>query len=214
VSARAGAHDASIAQASNHAAIGVRRVVLSDGGSAELQPIRATDADGLRALHAGLSGESRYFRYFSWRRGIGERELERFTHPDGRLHAGLVAVVSGQIVAHACFDRCREEPEAEIAFEVADAHQGRGLGTLLVEGLAEHARAVGVERFAARVLPENHACLRMLDDLGFGERRRFEDGAVVVTLDLDPARPTRPRTELATRASRSGHAPGAPERKE
>jgi L-amino acid N-acyltransferase YncA len=187
VNLRAAASEhASIARPSSEPSGEARRVALSDGGSADLRPIRPADADGLRELHQGLSGESRYFRYFSWRRGIGERELERFTHPDGRLHAGLVAVVSGKIVAHACFDRTEGAPEAEVAFEVADAHQERGLGTLLVEALAEQARAVGVERFTARVLPENRACLRMLHDLGFAEKTCVEHGMLVVTLELDP----------------------------
>ena len=163
----------------------VRSVVLADGGTAALRGIRPGDAEALRALNRGLSSESRYFRYFSWRRGIGEHELDRFTRPDHRLHEGVVGLVAGEIVAHACFDRAEGQPEAEVAFEVADAHQHLGLGTLLVEELAERARRVGVERFLARVLPDNRTCLELLRDLGFTEHRRFEDGTLLITLDLN-----------------------------
>jgi GNAT superfamily N-acetyltransferase len=167
-------------------AIPGREVLLADGGTAVLRSIAPADADALRDLHRGLSSESRYFRYFSWRKGIGDREIERFTHPDGRLHRGLVALVAGELVGHACFDRVEGEREAEVAFEVADAHQGRGLGTLLVEALAEEARGVGVERFVARVLPNNRLCLELLHDLGFAEQTRFADGTILVGLDLAP----------------------------
>jgi RimJ/RimL family protein N-acetyltransferase len=186
------------------------RAVLRDGGTAALRAIRPADRDALRALHGALSPESRYFRYFSWRQEIGERELERFTHPDGRLHAGLVALVAGALVGHACFDRAEGQREAEIAFEVADAHHGRGLGTLLVEALAEAARRVGIDRFTARVLPGNRDCLELLRGLGFAEHTRFADGTVLVSLDLAPSeayavaaatRRTRAREALAQHAS-------------
>jgi GNAT superfamily N-acetyltransferase len=162
----------------------VRRVLLADGGAAILRGIGPGDGEALRALNHGLSSESRYFRYFSWRREIGERELDRFTRPDHRLHEGVVGLVAGEIVGHACFDRAEGQPEAEVAFEVADAQQHRGLGTLLVEELAERARRVGVERFLARVLPDNRNCLELLRDIGFSEHRRFEDGTLLITLDL------------------------------
>jgi GNAT superfamily N-acetyltransferase len=163
-----------------------RTVLLADGGTVVLRPTVPGDANALRTLHRGLSSESRYFRYFSWREEIGERQLERFAHPDGRLHGGLVALVSGELVGHACFDREEGQLEAEMAFEVADAHQRRGLGTLLVEALAEEARHVGIERFTARVLPANRLCLEVLRELGFEEKTRFDGGSILVVLDLTP----------------------------
>lgn len=165
----------------------VGRVVLADGEMALVRPVTPADAEALRKLHRELCLESRYFRYFSARKGIGERELERFTHPDGVHHDGLVAFVAGQLVGHACFDRA--EPglrEAELAFEVADAHHGRGLGTLLVEALAARARSAGIDAFSARVLPQNRLCLEVFRDLGFREQARFADGAVSVRFELAP----------------------------
>jgi RimJ/RimL family protein N-acetyltransferase len=164
----------------------MRDSLLADGTRVTLRPIRPDDAEALAAFNAALSSESRYLRYFSFRRGIGERELERFTHPDGRLHAGLVALLDGELVGHACFDRKEGESAAEVAFEVADALQGRGLGTLLLEALVRHARGEGVARFTARVLPHNRKSLQVFRDLGLVERTRFADGCVEIELDLAP----------------------------
>jgi hypothetical protein len=40
-------------------------VVLRDGSTAYVRPVRADDTDALRALFAGLSEQSRYLRFFS-----------------------------------------------------------------------------------------------------------------------------------------------------
>jgi RimJ/RimL family protein N-acetyltransferase len=177
----------------------IRQLLLADGTEVTLRPIRPDDAAALAAFNARLSSESRYLRYFSFRRGIGERELERFTHPDGRLHAGLVAFVDGELVGHACFDRKEGELAAEVAFEVADSLQGRGLGTLLLEALVRHARGAGVTSFTARVLPHNRKSLQVFRDLGLEERTRFADGCVEIALDLAPTA----RSAEAARARRA-----------
>lgn len=161
-----------------------REVQLADGGVATLRAIGPDDAAALAALHRALSGESRYFRYFSARKGLSEREVEHMAHPDFSLHGGVVALVGAELVGHACYDRKAGEAEAEVAYEVVDAHHGRGLGTLLLEALAEAARRAGIERFTAHVLPGNRASLDVLRDLGFAERVVFEDGTLHVTLEL------------------------------
>jgi RimJ/RimL family protein N-acetyltransferase len=165
---------------------GTRPALLADGTAVLLRPIRPDDAPALAELNEKLSSESRYMRYFSFRRELGERELERFTHPDGRLHAGIVAFVGAELVGHACFDRKEGEVEAEVGFEVADAYHGRGLGTLMLEALASHAWSEGVTTFVARVLPYNTASLAVFRDLGLEEKTCFRDRCVHVSLDLMP----------------------------
>jgi RimJ/RimL family protein N-acetyltransferase len=177
-----------------------RDAVLADGGRASLRAIGPADAPALAALHSGLSGESRYFRYFSFRHGLSPPELERMVHPDFVHHGGMVALVEGELVGHACFDRKDEEADADVAYEVADAHHGRGIATLLLEALAQAARDAGIRRFRAHVLPGNRASLEVLRDLGFAERARFEDGAVRVTLEITPTDASR-----AASAARRAH---------
>jgi RimJ/RimL family protein N-acetyltransferase len=158
---------------------------LADGSEAELRPIQPGDREAYLAFHRALSEESRYFRYFSARRNLPERELQHYLEGvDQRDHAGIVALVDGALVGHALYDRSEDTHDAEVALEVADAFQGRGVGTLMLEELAQLARRMGITRLRAHVLPGNRRMLGVFHDLGFGERATFEDGVIRVALDL------------------------------
>ena len=125
-------------------------VVAADGGTVHLRPIRPDDADALVAFHAGLSQRTRYLRYFSAYPRIPERDLNRFTHVDHHDRVAFVAVLAGQIIAVGRYERQPGTDEAEVAFVVADAHQGRGIGSVLLEHLAAAARERGLQRFQRR----------------------------------------------------------------
>ncbi len=73
------------------------------------------------------------------------------------------------------------DPEvAEIAFTVADAYQGRGIGSFLIAALSVAARVAGVERFSGRMLADNVAMRTIMDHYGaFWER---DDVGVVTTV--------------------------------
>jgi RimJ/RimL family protein N-acetyltransferase len=159
-------------------------VRLLDGRAAVVRGIRPVDLDAFLAFHAGLSEESRYFRYFTARRKLPERELRHFTHVDQRDHAGVVALVEGVIVGHALYDRLDDPEEAEVALEVADAFQGHGVGTAMLAELARTAARAGIRRFVAHVLPSNQRMLQVFRDLGFAEHARFEDGVIRVRVEL------------------------------
>src|SRR3954464_12888795 len=122
-------------------------VVLSDGGTVHVRPVRPSDADALVAMHGRLSPESIYFRFFSPKPRLTDKEIERFTIVDFRDRVALVAVLGDEIVAEARFDRWRGKDEAEVAFTVADAHHGRGIATVLLEHLAAVGRELGLRRF-------------------------------------------------------------------
>lgn len=161
-----------------------RRVRLTDGSEGLLRGIRPDDREAFLAFHAGLSEESRYFRYFSARRRLPEREVRHFTEVDQRDHAGVVMWAGGAIVGHALYDRLDDPEEAEVALEVADAFQGHGVGTAMLEELAGRASRAGIRRFVAHVLPTNQRMLEVFRDLGFSEHARFEDGVVRVRVEL------------------------------
>lgn len=160
------------------------RIRLADGSEAVLRAIRPDDREAFLAFHAGLSEESRYFRYFSARRRLPEHEVRHFTEVDQRDHAGVVVWAGGAIVGHALYDRLEDPEEAEVALEVADAYQGHGVGTAMLAELARCASRAGIRRFVAHVLPTNQRMLEVFRDLGFAEQARFEDGVVRVRVDL------------------------------
>jgi RimJ/RimL family protein N-acetyltransferase len=159
---------------------------LADGRAVLLRAVHPADRGALLELHAELSDESRFLRYHSAHRWLSEHELEHFSNVDQRDHSGLLAFVGGHLAGHALYDRSAEDPdEAEVALEVADAHQGQGLGTLLLEELASIARGAGVHRFTARVLSCNRRMFAVFRDLGFAKHSAYEDGVVLVRVDLD-----------------------------
>jgi acyl-CoA synthetase (NDP forming)/RimJ/RimL family protein N-acetyltransferase len=142
-------------------------VVLRDGSTARLRPVAPRDAGALQAFLEGLSIESRWQRFFT--AGADLAGVARWAADvDARDGYGLVATVGDpeRIVGHACFERTGEA-RAEVAYEVADAFHGRGLGTILTAHLAQAAHADGIERFTADVLPENHDMLEVLARSGF-----------------------------------------------
>jgi acyl-CoA synthetase (NDP forming)/GNAT superfamily N-acetyltransferase len=144
------------------------------------------DADGLVALHSRLSERSRYFRYFGAYPRIPQRDLERFSTVDHHDRVAFVALLGGDIVAVGRYERLADGPSAEVAFLVDDAHQGRGLGSILLEHLAAAASECGLRRFVAEVLAENSPMVRVFRDAGYQVSREIEEGVLHLEFDIDP----------------------------
>ncbi|WP_233511071.1 bifunctional acetate--CoA ligase family protein/GNAT family N-acetyltransferase [Actinomadura craniellae] len=162
-------------------------VIVADGGTAQLRPIRSEDADLLRAFYSRLSAESIYYRFFSPRPRLTDREIEHLTTVDHHRRVALIATVGGAMIAVVRYDRIERLPDtAEVAFVVEDAHQGRGLGSILLEHIAAAARERGLRRFVASVLPDNRRMTKVFRDVGYRAEQRFEDGVIELTLDLEP----------------------------
>ena len=163
-------------------------MVLSDGGTAHLRPIRPDDVEQLRALHARLSPQSIYFRFFSPIPKIPEPQLHRLAEVDYRDRFALVAELDAQVVAVVRYDRNADEPSAaEVAFVVADDQQRRGLATVMLEHLAAVARSNGIERFDAETLPDNRAMMDVFRHAGFDVTSHFDNGVIEVSFPLAPS---------------------------
>src|SRR3954452_22309149 len=161
-------------------------VELSDCATVRVSPIRPSDAEALLAMHARLSPESIYFRFFSPKPRLTDKEVERFTTVDFYDRVALVAMLGDDMVAVARFDRWQQEDEAEVAFTVDDAHHGRGIATVMLEHLAAVGRELGIMRFTAEVLPDNRPMLGVFRAAGFDVSTRFSSGIIDVAFDLDP----------------------------
>ncbi len=158
--------------------------VLGDGGTVHLRPIMPADADLLREFHSRLSPDTVYNRFFTMVRTLPARDVERFTTVDHDERAAVVALLRGEIVGVVRYDRLPGTADAEVAVVVEDAHQGRGLGVLLLEHLISAARERGVERFVADVLPSNRRMLGVFQSVGFTIKRSMADGYVELVFPI------------------------------
>jgi acyl-CoA synthetase (NDP forming)/RimJ/RimL family protein N-acetyltransferase len=158
-------------------------VVLRDGGAAHLRPITPEDAEALQAFHVAQSPRSTYLRFFTVMPRLSERDLRRFTTVDHVDRVALVVLVGEQVIGVGRYDRTAPG-EAEVAFNIADAHQGRGVGSVLLEHLAAAALEQGVQRFTAEVLPENARMLGVFTEAGYEVERRYDEGVVLLTFDI------------------------------
>ena len=112
--------------------------------------------------------------------------MEPFLDPDWIECGSLIGELDGRLVAHAVFMRLRETGAAEVAFTVADEHQGRGIGPRLLERLAERAAEAGIERFVAEVLADNRPMLKVFEEAGFEVSRTLEGSEVEVSFPIAP----------------------------
>jgi acyl-CoA synthetase (NDP forming)/RimJ/RimL family protein N-acetyltransferase len=162
-------------------------VLLADGSTVQVRPIRPDDADDLVDLHSRLSVRTRYLRYFSPYPRIPDRDLYRFVHVDHHDREALVVVSGGELIAVGRYNRLGPgSDDAEVAFVVEDAYQGRGIGSVLLEHLAAAARAADVRRFVAEVLAENGTMLRVFTDAGYRVQREYAEGVVHLTFPIAP----------------------------
>jgi acetate---CoA ligase (ADP-forming) len=153
-------------------------VVLRDGATISVRPVQASDERGLARFYAGLSLESRVLRFFAAVSNVDSLAKD-MADVDYHSRYGIVALAGpeDEIVGHAMY--VEEAPrKAELALAIADALQGRGLGTILLGQLAEAAAANGFDVMEAIVKPENHGMLDMLRESGFPLTVRSEPGEV------------------------------------
>jgi acetyl coenzyme A synthetase (ADP forming)-like protein len=158
-------------------------VILRDGSTLRLRPPTTEDVDALIEFFAQLSARSRYLR-FHGARSVDHQVVASFVEPDWVTNGALVGRYEGTIVALANYSRLRDPAAAEVAFAVADDFQGRGVGTRLLERLAERAAAVGIEHFVAEVLADNSAMLAVFRDAGFDITRSLAAGEVEVQFPI------------------------------
>jgi acyl-CoA synthetase (NDP forming)/GNAT superfamily N-acetyltransferase len=163
-------------------------VLLADGGVVHLRPSGPADADQIRAMHSRMSSRTLYLRYFSAVSELSDKQVAIFTDVDHVNSVGLVAVLGGQLIAAGTYHRNRtgDLDAAEVAFVVEDAHQRRGLGSILLEHLAAAAQERGIRRFTAEVLSENNQMVRVFIDAGYSVSREYDSGVVDLVFDIGP----------------------------
>ena len=160
-------------------------VVLRDGSVAHVRPIVPNDADRVRRFHAGQSAESIYLRFFAPLKTLSDKDVARFTQVDYDWRVALVATLRDDIIGIARFDRL-DETTAEVAFHISDAHQGQGVGSVLLEHLAAIGQERGVTKFVADVLPQNRKMIQVFTEAGYEVDYHFDDGVIAVAFTIEP----------------------------
>ena len=159
--------------------------VLKDGRSATIRAFQPRDREALIEAFGRTGDDSRYRRFFTSKRSLTEGEIKFFVEVDFVTHVALVAEVGGngqRVIAGGGRYVVCAPGSAEVAFMVDDAHQGLGIGSLLMRHLVACARTAGLKTLVAEVLPENKAMLKVFERAGLAVQTRRESG--VAHLDM------------------------------
>jgi acetate---CoA ligase (ADP-forming) len=159
-------------------------VVLRNGRTLHIRPVRPEDRHELLDFYGAMSRDSLYMRFFDMRTADAALR-DSPTEVDYETDFGIVGESEGEIAGIAHYFRSRKNPKtAEVAFAIADRAQGCGIGTRLLEKLAEIARTKQIETFRAEVLPENQKMLDVFLCSGFSVTSRTAEGEVSVTFPV------------------------------
>ena len=184
-------------------------VLLRDGSTLLLRPIRQQDEERLLALFYRLSPQSVYFRFQRVLTQLSREEAARLCTVDYQDTFALVATigedVEEKIIAVGRYSRLPAGDAAELTLVVEDAYQAKGIGTHLLEQMAGIAREKGIRRFETEVLAENERVLRVLKNSGFEVEQELGAGVYRVVMRLAPTpiveEKSAERERLATIAS-------------
>lgn len=130
-------------------------------------------------------------RYFTYKSSLTAKELKRFTEVNHVDRVAFVVIRGEDIIGVGRYDRLDDPADAEVAFNISDAYQGMGVGSILLEHLAAAARENDIERFSAEVLPENRKMLTVFAEAGYAVKRHFDEGVVMLEFPIDPTEKSR-----------------------
>jgi|SRR6185437_14480112 RimJ/RimL family protein N-acetyltransferase len=160
---------------------------LRDGHPVEIRALRPDDEADMLAAIDRTGAQSLQRRFFVTKRGFSENEKAFFMNIDFINHVALVAVIGEEgrptIVGGSRYV-VTSPGQADVAFVVIDAYQGRGIGALLTRHLTDLARAAGLKELVADVLPDNMAMRKVLGKVGFRTARSIDPQVIHLTLPL------------------------------
>jgi len=167
---------------------------LADGARLTIRAIRPDDKSALVALFDRLSPESVYYRFHGAKKRLSRKELAYLTELDFHRQAALLALLSEgdeeYVAGVARYAVAPASPldRAEMAITVADAEQGRGIGSLLLDHLVRVARTQDIRELEAYVLAENRPMIRLLERSGRLVARRAGGGVchLILTTASEP----------------------------
>ncbi len=169
-----------------------REELLRDGYRVLLRPIEKSDINLWLAFFSRLSMQTKYYRFHNVPKEMTEEDALRFCTVDyNNSFAYVVEIGKGpdrKIIAIARYYRLPNKRSAEVAFAIEDAYQKIGLGTRLIQALADIAREKDISVFEASVLAQNLQMMEAFRDYGFHVSSNLQDGVYQVTFPIKQTR--------------------------
>jgi acyl-CoA synthetase (NDP forming)/GNAT superfamily N-acetyltransferase len=157
--------------------------LLTDGTTIQIRPAQPDDFAAVRDMHAKMSPENLYMRFFGISRVAAEQEARRVCREPEPDRAALLAVLDGRVIGCISYQVTGGD-SAEVGMAVADDMHSRGIGTLLLEHLISLARRQGVRTFVAETLAENAPMLNVFAHAGLRPNRTLADGVYEISFPL------------------------------
>ncbi len=171
-----------------------REIVLSDGATAFVRPVRPEDEEMFRAFFGRVSDEDLRMRFFQTVRHFSHEFIAQLTQLDYARSIALVAIEpeSGQMLGAVRLHADANYDRGEYGILVRSDLKGHGLGWRLMQIMIEYARWLGLRSIEGEVLQENRTMIEMCRALGFSVVTNPDDPSLVnVSLPITDAQPLR-----------------------
>lgn len=172
--------------------------IFKGGIRGHIRIIKSTDEEMLRDLFYNLSEKSVYFRYFSARRSMPQKNLQQYVNITEEEGLSLVVAIGSRedrkIIGEARYMINPGHAYPEVAFMVDENYRGRGIASALLNYLIDIARERNIKGFRTEVLMENRSMMRVFEKLPYEMRKTVDEGSVSLTFDFDELKSPEKRT--------------------
>ncbi|MBN2232707.1 MAG: bifunctional acetate--CoA ligase family protein/GNAT family N-acetyltransferase [Deltaproteobacteria bacterium] len=161
---------------------------LRDGREVFIRPIKPEDAEAHYEMIRSFSQQTRYYRFFSFEKGITDDQMVRFTQIDYDREIAIVAKVTDDDGREITIGVNRlvyypHNDEYEFAIVIRDDWQKTGVGSLLMEKLIRIARDREIHSIYGYVLADNIKMMKFVRKFGF-RVASFEEDMMHIRLDI------------------------------
>jgi len=159
-----------------------------DGSELLVRPVKPTDEEMLSDMFYDLSDQTIINRFFSMLKSMPHRKLQQFCCIDYTNEMSLVAIAGSgpkqKIVGLGSYYLNPATQRAEIAFLVADAWQGKGIGTYMMRSLVKTSKSKNIKGLTAEVLRDNVAMIALMHKSGVPAKSTPAGGSYIFTMDF------------------------------
>lgn len=158
-----------------------RNIVLSDGATAFVRPVRPEDDAMFREFFGRVSDEDLRMRFFQTVKHFSHEFIAQLTQLDYARSIALVAIdpPTGEMLGAVRLHADANYDRGEYGILVRSDLKGHGLGWRLMQIMIEYARWLGLRSVEGEVLQENRTMIEMCRALGFSVVTNPDDASLV-----------------------------------